>query len=227
MDLHTLWSVKGGVGVTVCAAVLAASAHDDSTPVTVIDIAGDQPAVLGLADPGDAPGLMDWLDGPDHPDDALDRLLIEARPGLEVLPRGGATLQDRERAAQRAAELLEWLRRRAGVVVVDAGRSFTRGVHPAHDAVIEVLLGDGSSWLVTRACFLALRRCVRVAAPADGVVLVEEPGRSLDRRDIASVLGRPVVTTVETDPGLARVVDSGSLLRRHPRTVSRALRQLL
>ena len=59
--LVSCWSAKGGAGTTVVAAALA----DRACPLVaagavLADLAGDAPAVLGLADPGD-PGLAGWL----------------------------------------------------------------------------------------------------------------------------------------------------------------------
>ena len=85
--LLTLWSPKGGSGTSVfaaaCALVLARHGG-----VRLVDLAGDQPAIFGLgADPDT--GVADWLAaGPEAPTDALDRLAVEAAPGVALVPRG-------------------------------------------------------------------------------------------------------------------------------------------
>ena len=85
MSLLALWSPKGGAGTSVvaaaCSLVLARSG-----PTRLADLAGDQPAVLGLgADP--VLGLGDWLAvGPEAPGEALDRLVVEVAPGCGLLP---------------------------------------------------------------------------------------------------------------------------------------------
>jgi hypothetical protein len=56
------------------------------------------------------------------------------------------------------------------------------------------------------------------------VVLINEPGRALGRKDIESVLGIPVVADVLIDPNVARAVDAGLLAGRLPRTLARSLR---
>jgi hypothetical protein len=48
----------------------------------------------------------------------------------------------------------------------------------------------------------------------------------LDRRDITDVLGVPVLTTIESDPAVARSVDAGLLVRRPNRMLERSLRVL-
>ena len=54
------WSAKGGSGTTVVAVSLAlVLAARGGSGVLLVDLAGDAPAVLGLADPG-GPGLAAW-----------------------------------------------------------------------------------------------------------------------------------------------------------------------
>jgi hypothetical protein len=79
--------------------------------------------------------------------------------------------------------------------------------------------------LVTRACYLALRRFVRLSLRPSGVVLLTEPGRSLTALDVEELCGAPVVTQIAVDPSVARAVDAGLLSHRIPRGLARALRQ--
>ena len=71
-----------------------------------------------------------------------------------------------------------------------------------------------------------LRPSAQAGATADGVVLVTEPGRCLDRRDVTDVLSLPVLAEVELDPAVARSVDAGLLTRRSHRVLERSLREL-
>jgi hypothetical protein len=75
-----------------------------------------------------------------------------------------------------------------------------------------------------RGCYLALRRAVGSGALAAtaGAVLVEEPGRSLSRREIADVLGVPVVARVPFREQVFRAVDAGVLAARLPDSLARA-----
>lgn len=82
------------------------------------------------------------------------------------------------------------------VVIIDAGRH-----RPS----------AGTATLVTRACYLALRRAIAVTPAPDNVVLVHEPGRALKRSDVATVLSVPIIVTIPADPAVARVVDAGLL----------------
>ena len=243
--LITCWSVKGGSGVSVVTAALAGLMAERHGRAAVVDLGGDQPATLGLPEPS-GPGVLDWCDSTAGPE-ALGRLAVEAAADLVVVPRGeGRALVD----AARAPALLEAVRVLAEVVVVDAGVPLTssppdlvpgvddRAGDGADDPIEaatgrrrgprphgEVLRATGSSLFVTRACYLALRRALRVGVDADGVVLLAEPGRALGRRDVADLLGLPVVGVVEADPAVARAVDAGTLGRRVPPTLARGLRR--
>ena len=86
-----------------------------------------------------------------------------------------------------------------------------------------------ASLLVVRPCYLALRRAVRLEATrrAAGVVLVEEPGRALGTREVADVLGRPVVARIPVRDTIARAVDAGVLPTRLPEPLERAVRDAL
>ena len=55
------WSVKGGSGTTVVSAALAfALSSKHSCNVRIIDMAGDMPAAIGMAQPT-GPGIAEWL----------------------------------------------------------------------------------------------------------------------------------------------------------------------
>ncbi len=208
------WSPKGGSGTTVVAASMAlelARAHGEAV---VVDLDGDVPSVLGLADQGGW-GVRSWL-AAEHADaDGLRRLVQPAAHGLGVVPAGDGHVPPWPRG--RVAALAEVLHSWPEPVVVDAGR-YSPEWH-------ELLATAPSSLAVLRPCYLALRRAVALPVRPSGVVLVQEPGRSLDRRDIEDVLGVPVVAVVPYDPSVARAVDAGLLLAgRLPRTLTRSVR---
>ena len=211
--LVACWSVKGGVGTTVVAASLALLMAARSPAGAVLaDLAGDAPAVLGLPEP-DSPGLSGWLTaGTDVPADALRRLEVGVTPGLALLPRGEGDLDP-----ARAGLLAGLLDLSPRPTVVDCGRM---GESPAAATII----GQARrSILVTRACYLAMRRAMRAPLRPTGVVVVREPGRVLSTTDIEQVVGAPVTAVVEVDPAVARAVDAGLLAGRLPRSLARAL----
>jgi hypothetical protein len=215
--LIACWSVKGGVGTTVVAAALAsslASSHADVGGSLLVDLAGDLPAALGLPEPGD-PGLTGWTRaGADVAADALGRLELAAAPGVSFLPRGRGL----PGSAGRHEVLAGLLAADPRPVVVDAG------VVAAGDPCVPLVAGATRSLLVTRACYLGLRRVSRAPVRPSGVVLVSEPGRMLSRQDIEHSAGAPIVADIPYDPAVARAVDSGLLVGRIPRSLARPLR---
>ena len=59
-----------------------------------------------------------------------------------------------------------------------------------------------------------------------GAALVEEPGRSLSRREVADVLGVPVIARVPFREQVFRAVDAGVLAARLPDSLARAATEL-
>jgi MinD-like ATPase involved in chromosome partitioning or flagellar assembly len=210
--LVACWSSKGGVGTTVVATSLALLlARRHPTGAVLADLAGDAPAALGLPEPT-SPGLAGWLSaGPQVPADALGRLEEPAGSGLAVLPRGTGPL-----APERADVLAALLAADPRPVVADCGAD-------PDGPALAVAAGATRSVLVTRACFLALRRALVAPLRPSEVVLITEPGRSLSRLDVEDCLGAPVVAEVAVDPAVARAVDAGLLATRLPRALAREL----
>lgn len=212
--LIVCWSAKGGVGTTTVAAALgvAAARVQPRPPALLVDLSGDLPACLGMDEPG-GPGAAEWLaSGPDVPPDALARLQVPVVDGLQLLPRGHGPL-----APDRAPVLAQVLASSDRTVVVDAGMADRSEVSAAFVA------GAARSVLVTRLCFLGLRRAAAVALRPSAVVVVREPGRVLDRADVERSLGVPVVAEVAVDPAVARAVDAGLARSRLPRAYLSAL----
>jgi hypothetical protein len=200
------------VFAAACALVLARGPG-----VRLVDLAGDQPAILGLGTDGGR-GVGDWLAlGPGAPTDALDRLAVEAVPGVTLVPSGDepAALAPRP-AAEAGAALAVALRDAPVPTLVDAGTA----QEPAARALLEVA---DVTLVVVRGCYLTLRRAVRHPAlgRAAGIVVVEEPGRAIGAREIADVLGRPVVARVPARDAIARAVDAGVLAHRLPDVIAR------
>lgn len=222
--LIACWSPKGGTGTTVVSAALALVLSASTGPTLLADLAGDVPAALGLPGP-DGPGLADWLAaGPDVPDDALARLEVEVRPRLRLLLRGTADAERDVEASEgavasgRAAALAAALAADRRSVVADCGRA-------ASGPGLVLAAGASVSLLVLRPCYLALRRAEAAPIRPSGVILVNEQGRSLTRRDVEDVLGVPVRAEIPYEPAVARAVDAGLLTTRVPRNLERPLRR--
>ena len=208
------WAAKGGSGTTV---VAASTALASPRPSLLVDLDGELPAVLGLPEPV-RPGVGDWL-ATDTEASHLHDLLIDIAPTTWLLPwRSGSGLHavpGDDRWQQLASWLQRWADDRSGEVVIDAGTGTPP--HPLVDGVDRAVL-------VTRPCYLSLRRAVREPTRPNGIVLVDEPGRSLRRREIEHALGAPVEAVVTVDPMIARAVDAGLLASRLPRSLGRELR---
>lgn len=203
--MRVCWSVKGGVGTTVISAVVALQ-RSVTHRVRLVDLMGDLPATLGIAEPSDQ-GIGDWLAN-DAAEETLEHLTIPVTDHLDLLPRGSITIDTHSLSRLKQFATLSSSRE----VVVDAG---------TNTSFVKTLLPHAStSWLVLRPCYLALRRAVNTTLRVDGVILVNESGRALSRRDVASVLSAPIVAEVELDPKLARVVDAGLLTSRLPASMN-------
>ena len=221
--LVTCWSTKGGSGTTVMAALVSLhAAQDRNRPVLLVDLCGDLPAVFGASE--SSTGLSQWLHS-DLAPESLERVLVELTPGLSLLPRGPGPL-----SARRADDLVAWLSA-DGIVVVDAGVlraevGETDAGRAADELRWRMAAEADRSVLITRACYLALRRTVSLSVRPSGVVLVAEAGRALTRADCERAIGAPVLATVAVDPDIARAVDAGMLRTRVPKGAVKALSRL-
>ena len=203
--LTICWAAKGGSGTTTF--VATAGLHLRA-PALLVDLAGELPVVLGLAEASGA-GVHDWLVSDAGPE-RLDRLTLPVRDALGLLPAGGTRAHP---ASTRWDDLAQALRGERAVIV-DAG---TGPPPPALAAAAD------RSLLVTRPCYLSLRRAVALGARPTGIVLVRETGHALRAADVEHALGAPVVTTVDVDPMVSRAVDAGLLTTSLPRTARAAL----
>jgi hypothetical protein len=198
----------------VATALALMLARDAPAGALLVDLAGDGPAVAGLIDDPSMLGVSDWLrEGALVPADGLARLEIAVGRGVALLPRGQGPL-----AVERAHALAAVLATDPRPVVVDAG------VINGESVAVVVAASAPDSLLVTRPCFLALRRAVVAPVRPSAVVLVVEEGRALTASDVEAVLGVPVRAQVMVTAQVARAVDAGVLVSRLPRSLERELR---
>ncbi len=214
-------AAKGGSGTTIVACLRAI---ESPGPVLLVDLEGDVPGMLGLPEP-ERPGVIDWL-ASSAPIAHLDDLLIEVTPNATLLPASGVGTRSSTRSAiagsptERWDELIvwftEWGHDSGGAIVVDAGTT---------SLPVTFVEQCPSRWLITRACYLSLKRATRLPVAPTGIVLVEEPGRALKHRDIEASVRAPIIATIPWDIRVARSIDTGLLgARRLPRAVHRSLR---
>ena len=221
--LLAFWSPKGGSGTSVVAAACAIVLAQDHDGARLADFGGDQPAIFGLgAEP--ETGITDWLAaGTTAPRDALERLTVGVAPGVVLVPRGSVHRPLAPVAAAEAGAAIAAMLREGPVpTVADLGVPETAAAR----AMVEIA---DCSLLVLRGCYLALRRAVHspLLERCGGVVLIEEPGRSLGVREVRDTIGKPVLARVPVRSTVARAVDAGVLASRLPEVVARPLRRLL
>lgn len=204
-------SPKGGCGASVVSTALAALLstavidRDRRLSTHLVDLGGDQPAILGVGTPPH--GITNWMLDPAG--QRLADLLAPVTEQLSILPFGSGSLPESESAS--------W------PVFTSALRNDTSSHHTVIDAGL-VALPDSVYQesdlhiMVVQPCYLALRRAV--ADPrlehVDGLVIVRPPHRVLNDRDVENVLGVSVLASIPTDHDVARRVDSGLLHSRLP-----------
>ena len=207
------WSVKGGSGTTVVASTIALMrAAESQRGALLVDLAGDVPAVLGLAE-SSGPGINDWFANCDHGSRmTLQSIAIQATAKLQIIARGLKQLDAKEN--RNFTELCAALKSFDLPIIVDAGCGL-----PSPD----LLANASSSLLVTRPCYLSLRRAAQLSVSPTGIVLINEAGRALGKHDVEAVIGAPVVAEIDFDSAIARAVDAGLLASRIPTIMSKQL----
>ncbi len=205
------WSVKGGSGTTVVASTIALMrAAESQRGALLVDLAGDVPAVLGLAESA-GPGISDWFAHCDHGSRmTLQSIAIQATANLQIIARGSKQLDTKENFSELCAALKTF----DLPIIIDAGCGL-----PSPD----LLAHATSSLLVTRPCYLSLRRAAQLSVLPTGIVLINEAGRALGKHDVEAVIGAPVIAEITFDAAIARAVDAGLLASRIPTMMSKQL----
>jgi len=212
--LTVCFAAKGGSGTTVvsCALALISAQRRDSW---LIDVGGDAPAALGIAEPT-GPGVLDWIASATAAPGAIEALGVVAANDLRVVPRGTETSAAGV-GHRRWHELGRFLAGRTAPTIVDAGPA---PVAPG------LLAAADERLLVIRPCYLALRRATASGIDPTGVIVLHEPGRALRAQDVAYAVHAPVVAEISLDPAIARAVDAGLLAGQLPRPLVSSLREL-
>jgi Mrp family chromosome partitioning ATPase len=205
------WSLKGGSGTTVVSAALALTlSQRNNAAVRIVDLAGDIPSTLGIAEPsGD--GVTNWLQQPQRA--PIQSMQIPVTTRVSLIPRGSGSLMHHDLTSEHCNTLATELDISNELTVVDAGSGH----------IPQLINNATTSLLVIRPCYLALRKAAHISVKPHGIVLINEPGRSLGKHDVESVIGAPVLVELPLDPTIARCVDAGLLASRIPTMLSQHL----
>jgi hypothetical protein len=205
-------SSKGGSGTTITACATALRAASQHGSALFIDLCGDVPAALGMSEPN-TPGINEWLAENQTADgEALLLLGNSTANGLIVIHRGNKFVEGQPRWC----DLAHVLSSMPMPVFIDAGNSF---VPDELRAIAKHVV------LVTRQCYLSLRRATLLPKPTG--VVVEEDGRALNAKDIEYVVGSPILATIPITPALCRAVDAGLFTSRYEHICSDYLPELM
>jgi hypothetical protein len=210
--LSVFTSSKGGSGTTVTACACALQSASLTGSALLIDFCGDVPAALGLAE-NTAPGINDWLAEEQTADgEALMLLGTATGQGLIVVHRGSKFVEGQPRWA----DLAKVLSSLPMPVFIDAGNAYLPE---------ELRTVSQNIILVTRACYLALRRATASPKPTS-IVVIEEQGRALTARDVEHVIGVPVIAQIPIEAKISRAVDAGLFVTRYEQVISQFLPEL-
>ena len=201
MSTSTIFvSPKGGNCTTVTAAARALLSARGGTSTLLIDLCGDVPAVVGMVEP-DTPGINDWLAESQVSDaESMVRLGTPLTDGLVVLHRGSRFVEGQPRWSA----LAEAVGAIPHAVFIDAGTGFVPE---------EFLAALDKVTMVTRPCYLSLKKATRMRRPHD-VCVIREDGRALTVDDVGNVIGAPVTSVIPFEPAISRAVDAGLLTSR-------------
>ena len=212
--LIILSSPKGGSGTSVVTASLAI-VSSSSTPTLLVDLAGDQAAIMGLPEP--PVGIKDWTNGMTHRE--FDEILIACNDNLQLAPFGSSAVEIFSTSAwgNLARELMQ--RESNGVnIIIDFGQG---------DLPLAFNKLTDMHFMVTRPCYLSLRRAVNIEQKFSGVIVVQEHDRVLTTSDVESVMKLKCVAEVPYSSEISRRVDSGLLKSRLPVPLHAALSPLV
>ena len=209
-----LSSPKGGSGTSVVAASLAI-VSSSSSPTLLVDLAGDQAAILGMPEP--PIGLSDWANAMTYRE--FDEIVSLCHDNLYLAPTGSFDFEIlNANAWGNLTQALTMKHSEGYNIIVDLGRA---------DIPLALRKIVDTCYLVTRPCYLALRRAVDLETAFSGVIVVNEPDRVLTSRDVESVLKLKCVAEIPYTSEISRRVDSGLLKSRLPMALQSVLSQLI
>lgn len=186
------------------------SAHT-GTATLLIDLCGDIPATIGMPEPTST-GINEWLSEKSITDaESLVHSATSLTDHLSVLHRGSQFVE----GSPRWDEFSAAIRALPYNVIVDAGTTYVPDFVRASFSAVP---------LVTRACYLSLRRATQLPRPTH-VVVIKEEARALTVSDVSNVLGVPVMAEIPYEPAISRAVDAGLLASRYEQLFARHLHE--
>lgn len=217
----TLYSSKGGAGVSTAAALMALAAGGRGHEVTLVDLCGDQPYLFGAyshlvgvtewVEKGCAAGGLDPLLRPlSSVDYGGTAALLPLGGHFPVLSRLGTGPRMTGEPAAVAEALGQWMSGR-GHVIVDAGNLADPRDEPGRHWLLRRAVAEASDHrlLVTRQCVLGLRSNSRMEIEPTGVLLIAQQDSSLRPSDIEHATGAPIMGTLPVTPGTALAAAAG------------------
>lgn len=220
--IHALWSLKAGVGTTTIGVTLALQqAKSANKEMLLVDTQGDLPHAIGLAEPK-AAGISEWLARDGARGGELGELEYSITSKVSMLPLGHHPIAP-QLQPNKLKQLAEHLAGERREVIVDCGClwrhefDFANHFDGQLQLATTLLEAADNSWLVTKSCFLGLRRMALSPFKPSGVVLLMEAGRSLMASDVADLAKCPVIAQLEADVRVARAIDAGLLASDLPR----------
>lgn len=207
--LTSMWALKGGQGTSTAAALTAIGVSADR-PALLVDLCGDQASLFRVDRQRE--GIAEWSAG-DLTARALRHREVHVTDTLRLLPRGRGRIDPR-----RTQELLEWLVGSSHVeaVIADAGTLDPECGGEGRDYQLRRMVAQVAvvSALVTKPCYLALRRCEPNTVSPTGVVMVSDVRRALGPVEVEQATGAPVLATVPQDLQVALAADGGNMAQQ-------------
>ena len=149
----------------------------------------------------------------------FEEILITCNDNLHLAPSGSSAIEIFSTGAwgNLARELMQ--RESNGVnIIIDFGQG---------DLPLAFNKLADMHFMVTRPCYLSLRRTVNIEQKFSGVIVVQEHDRVLTTSDVESVMKLKCVAEVPYSSEISRRVDSGLLKSRLPAPLHAALSPLV
>ena len=213
-----LLSAKGGCGATSIACHVATDLQRlTGQPVVLADfdlVSG----MIGFLMRTDKPySVLDAIDNLSRLDDSLWKALVmEARPGLTVLPAPQLFSPDQSPQRDQLKALLGFMRSRYDWIVLDLGRSLNSIVSNIYDELDQVLLVSVLEAAALHGVKTVLRRLAECGQDLTRIQLVINRAPKMleiPLDELAKTLGRPVYATILNDyQSIQNSYSTGNLL---------------